>query len=173
MGAAGRAGEAVGIEGAAAAALAEPLGLGLGGQLGLGLGLGVAGDHFQVLRDGHLRGRLAEVVVGAEAGDRERLVRLAAILGEQRRGDPVDGQVVGVLEVGAALLKLGAGLRVDRDGVGAEKAVQVRLVILAREDYGVDVLEHKGAGGADDGVGLSHAKQGGGEKNGSRHPVSC
>ncbi|KAI6756876.1 hypothetical protein HG530_011474 [Fusarium avenaceum] len=119
MGAAGRGGEAVGADGNGLA-LAGPLSLGVSGHISFGLGVGISSDHLQVLGDGDLSGCLAEVVVGAEAHNRDGL-EVRSIGSVQRRGDPVDRQIVGVLGVGAALLQLGAGLGVDGDGVGAEE----------------------------------------------------
>lgn len=168
MGAAGRGREAIGADGNGLA-LAGPLSLGVSGHISFGFGVGISSDHLQVLGDGDLSGCLAEVVVGAEAHNRDGL-EVRSIGSVQRRGDPVDGQIVGVLGVGAALLQLGAGLGVDGDGVGAEERVQMGLAVLAGEDNGINVLEHEGGGNVDLGVGLGSAdKKAGGEKNGRRH----
>lgn len=172
VGAAGRRGETVGVGAAAAAVLAGPRGLGIGDHVALGGGGGLAGNHLEVLGNSDLGLCLAKVVVGAEARERHGLVGLAAVGGVERRGDPVDGQVVGVLGVGAALLELGAGLGVDGDGVGAEEGVQVRLVVLAGVDNGIDVLGHKRGGDVDLGVGLSQAGEEAGSEKKGRHPVS-
>ena len=51
--------------------------------------------------------------------------------------------VVGVLRRGATGLQLSARGRVDGDGVGPEKGVQMRLGILSRVHDGVNVLVHE------------------------------
>lgn len=73
VGATGGAWEPVCIERDAAVAFAEPLDLCVSGHSSLCGGARVARNHFQVLRDGHFRFRLAQVVVGAEAHHRHRV----------------------------------------------------------------------------------------------------
>jgi hypothetical protein len=114
---------------------------------------GIAGQHGQVLWDGDLGRRVSQTVVSAEAADRHRLEGAGSGLVQQCR-DPVDGQVVGVLGVGAAGSELVASGQGDCDGVGAEEGVEVGFGVLAREDDGVDVLVHEGRGDVDLGVGV-------------------
>jgi hypothetical protein len=152
VGVAGTGGETVGSD-RNGLALAGPFSLGLRRHISLGLGHSVAGHHLQVLRDSDLSRGLAEVVVSAEAHDRNRLV-VGSIGGVERSRNPVDGQIVRVLGVGATLLELGAGLGVDGDGIRAEERVQVRLAMLAGEHNRVDVLEHEGRSGIDLSVSL-------------------
>lgn len=171
MGAARLGREAIGVK-SARFALAGPLRLCVGNHISLRRGRGLSGHHLQVLWDGHLGGGLSEVVVGAETRQGHRLVRVSAVRRVQGRGDPVDGQIVGVLGVGAALLQLGAGRGARGDGIGAEERVHVGLVKGAREDDGIDVLLHERLGHVDLGVSLgSSDEEAGGEKNGRRHPV--
>ena len=156
---AGAGGEAVLVEGHVFG-FAAPGGLGVWVHGGLGGGGGLAGDHHEVLRDGHLGGGLAQVVVGGEAEHAEGLVGFAAVGGEEGGGDPVGGEVVGVVGVGAALLELGGGGGGGGEGVGAEEGVEVGLGVGAGEDDGVDVFGGEGAHEVDLGVGGGSGREG-------------
>lgn len=73
----------------------------------------------------------------------------------------VNGEVVGVLARGAALLQLGGSGLVFGNGVGAEEGVHVGLV-LARHDKRIDVLPHELVmGNHSVGIGGAHGRKNG------------
>jgi hypothetical protein len=171
VGAAGLGRETVSVKGDALA-FTGPLGLCVGVHGVLGHGAGLASNHHQVLRDGDLGRGLAQVVVCAEAEDGYGLVVLA-ILGVEESRNPVGGQIVGVLGAGATLLEFSTGLCAGNDGVGAVERVEMRLVELAREDNGINVLLHERRRNLDDGVRVCElSDKGRSEKSVKRHPVS-
>lgn len=100
-----------GAGGAREAVLVERDGLGFAGPCALRVGVHVrgggggsdAGDHLEVLRDGHFGGGFAEFVVRGEAEEAERGPGFAGVEREERGGDPVGAEVVGVVGVGAAI----------------------------------------------------------------------
>lgn len=155
---AGLAWEAIDIRWARLIVLAPPFRMGSFRHLGQRLSFGVASEHGQVLRDGYFGRRVSQSVVGAEPSNRNRLKRARLRLVQQRR-NPVNGQVVGVLSVGATRSELIAGGGARCDGIGAEERMKVRLVLLAWEDNGIDVLVHERRWDVDLGVGV-HALHG-------------
>ncbi len=135
--------------------------------------MGFACYHLQILGDGDFGFGFAQIVVCAEAHDWCVVVCLAAIGSVQRSWNPVRGQVIGVLGVGAALLELGTGIGGSRNGVGAIEGVQVRLVECSGVDNRVNVLLHKGLLDLHYSVGIGElGEETRGEENGERHPVS-
>jgi len=166
-------GEAIRVERARSIALARPCRVRFSRHIVECGGFRVTGQHGQVIRDWDFGWRISQPVVCAEATDRNRLEGARCRL-VQQCWNPVDGQIVGVLGVGAAGPELVAGGGADRDGIGAEEGVKVGLVLLAGEDDGIDVLVHKRRGNVDLGVSVCalHSEatgQQGGAEHGALH----